>query len=694
MTQLPSHVSHYEIVRVLGQGGMGTVYLALDPGLRRQVALKVLRADSDDQRERFRREARIVARLQHPNIVAIYAVGEHDRQLFIAMEYIDGEPLSEAIRRKVPWSLHRKLQMTADLCGGLAFAHRAGVIHRDVKPSNLIVTNGSGSLRLLDFGIARGADPAVTMGLTMHGNIVGTLNYMSPEQITGQALDHRSDIFAVGLVLYELLAYRQAFPGDNLATLTYRIVHGEPEPLRQLLPGLDQELCAIVERAMARAPDDRYPHLEAMRTDVLRVAARLNPDAPALLTPDAGAAHTSASGQPPIWSRALDVTVSTDGRVPAHSTARLPDPLGDTIDAKSAGTRRPVRWALASGVAALVLTGAAATWVSWPASPVATPPARGAARPDESTRAPAPAESSPVLPTAPPPPATETPVGADVLIRLAGQLERGRRALAARNWSRAYDDALPPTIPTAAQTTEVRSVLAELGAVRTLAVTRAREEAIGAERSATSNGAESDALALGRRAVQLAQARSRRDPRAAIGMYRDAVDQFSQSTRVVSAAPARPPIASPGGPIAAAPGATAEPLGAPGPSAERTSAPAVGTPPANLPATPVVRDEDLVSDVVMRWARAYSAMDVDAVNQLQPGARRALENQFRDLQSVTVTLAGCQFRVQGLRATGQCNEQMTARSRDGKNLPVPARQRSFALQKSDAGWRIDSTTFR
>ena len=284
MTPLPSRISHYEIVRVLGRGGMGTVYLAMDPGLRRHVALKVLRADSDDQRERFRREARIVARLQHPNIVAIYAVGEHESQLYIAMEYIDGEPLSDAIRRRVPWSLQRKLQMAADLCGGLAFAHRAGVIHRDVKPSNLMVSNGSGTLRLLDFGIARGADAAATAGLTMHGNIVGTLNYMSPEQITGQALDHRSDIFAVGLVLYELLSYRQAFPGDNLATLTYRIVHGYAEPLRELQPELDPELCGIVERAMSRSPTTAIRTSRRCRTDVLRVAARLRPEAAAMLT--------------------------------------------------------------------------------------------------------------------------------------------------------------------------------------------------------------------------------------------------------------------------------------------------------------------------------------------------------------------------------------------------------------------------
>ena len=146
------------------------------------------------------------------------------------------------------------------------------------------------------------------MGLTMLGNIVGTLNYMSPEQITGQPLDHRSDIFAVGLVLYELLAYRQAFPGDNLATLTYHIVHGSAEPLRGLQPDLDPELCGVVERAMARSPDDRYPHLEAMRTDLMRVAARLTPEAGAQLTAQGGAATrprrvSRSSGRTPSTRR-------------------------------------------------------------------------------------------------------------------------------------------------------------------------------------------------------------------------------------------------------------------------------------------------------------------------------------------------------------------------------------------------------
>ena len=360
MDVLPTHISQYEISRVLGQGGMGIVYLAFDPALHRQVALKVLRTDNEEQRERFRREARIVARLQHPNIVAIYGVGEHEGHPFIAMEYIAGEPLSEAVRRRAPWGLQRKLMMGAEICAGLAFAHRAGVIHRDVKPSNLIVSNGSGTIRLLDFGIARGADAGATMGLTMQGNIVGTLNYMSPEQITGRPIDHRSDVFAVGLVMYELITYRKAFPGDNLATLTYRIVHGSPDPIRTLQPDADEELCAVIDRAMAREPDARHPHLDAMRADLIRIAARLSPSAATRLAPD----DSGEQGLPPppaIWSRALDATSNLEG-------PETPGPIAATVPAAGVEPAAPDRlrraWPVVVAVAGITLGGATALWLT------------------------------------------------------------------------------------------------------------------------------------------------------------------------------------------------------------------------------------------------------------------------------------------------------------------------------------------
>ena len=193
---------------------MGTVYLARDPQLARTLAIKVLLVDSghDELRERFAREARSAAALRHPNIVTIYDVGEQAGQPFIAMEYVNGESVAEMIRRRAPIALERKLELIQELYEGLAYAHKSGIIHRDIKPSNLMVT-ADGDLKILDFGLAR-LKGAADSGLTQTGFIIGTPYYMSPEQIEGRLIDQRSDIFAAGLVMYELLTYQKAFSAD------------------------------------------------------------------------------------------------------------------------------------------------------------------------------------------------------------------------------------------------------------------------------------------------------------------------------------------------------------------------------------------------------------------------------------------------------------------------------------------------
>ena len=157
MPPLPPAIGRYEIRERIGQGGMGALYLALDPAIDRLVALKLLRIDSDEMRARFLREARSAGRLQHPHIVTVYDVGEHDGQPFIAMEYVQGETLGEIIRRRAPVPLSQKLSLMEDLCDGLNYAHGAGLVHRDIKPANLMVTNRAEDLKILDFGIARGA---------------------------------------------------------------------------------------------------------------------------------------------------------------------------------------------------------------------------------------------------------------------------------------------------------------------------------------------------------------------------------------------------------------------------------------------------------------------------------------------------------------------------------------------------------
>jgi serine/threonine protein kinase len=270
VSKLPSVIGRYQIRSRLGQGGMGYLFLAWDPVLEREVAIKRLRDDNDELRERFAREARSVARLRHPNIVTIYDVGEQDGEPFIAMEYIVGQTMAEIIRARAPLEVTRKLEIIRELCDGLAFAHKAGIVHRDVKPANIIV-EPEGSIKILDFGIARIAES----GMTQAGMLIGTLNYMSPEQVAGRVVDSRSDIFAVGAVFYELLRYQQAFPGGLHNGILNKILNEPPPSLETACPGLDSEVIAIVDRALQKAPESRYQDLASMRKDLERTRQRL-----------------------------------------------------------------------------------------------------------------------------------------------------------------------------------------------------------------------------------------------------------------------------------------------------------------------------------------------------------------------------------------------------------------------------------
>jgi predicted Ser/Thr protein kinase/tetratricopeptide (TPR) repeat protein len=268
---LPSHIGTYEVVRALGKGGMGTVYIARDPVIDRLVAVKLLREELDNPelRERFAREARSAGRLRHQNIVTIFHVGEHETHPFIVMEYIPGETFAALISQRAELPVTRKLRLVEDLCRGLAYAHKSGIVHRDIKPANVLVDH-DGTVKILDFGIARIGE----QGLTRLGTMMGTLNYMSPEQINQGVADHRSDVFAVGLVLYELLTYQRAFPGDSFAVLQ-NIVYNEPEPVAALCADLDVEVTTILQRALAKQPEARYQQLTDMAADLARVRKRL-----------------------------------------------------------------------------------------------------------------------------------------------------------------------------------------------------------------------------------------------------------------------------------------------------------------------------------------------------------------------------------------------------------------------------------
>ena len=261
----------YELLRLLGRGGMGEVYLARDCKFDRLVALKFFNDNPDypEARARFLKEAVIAGRLLHPHIVTVYDFGDED-EVYIAMEYIAGETLAQLIRRRMPESLHEKVRLMIELCAGLAAAHDAGVLHRDIKPANLMLAPGGG-LKIVDFGIARALDSrSVTQAL------VGSLHYMSPEQLALAPLDARSDVFAAGAVFYELLAFQQAFAGDSLDAVVERIRFGSPEPLDVVCPGLNRSLISIVERALQNHPDARFPDVRSMQRE-LRTALRTIP---------------------------------------------------------------------------------------------------------------------------------------------------------------------------------------------------------------------------------------------------------------------------------------------------------------------------------------------------------------------------------------------------------------------------------
>ena len=275
MNQPPARLGRYEIVKRVGRGGMGTVYLARDPRLNRTVALKVLTDVANSEvHQRFLREARAAAALRHHHIVTVYDIGEDEGLPFIAMEYVEGETLGAFISHKPAVPAVRKLQIATELCTGLLFAHRVGIIHRDVKPGNIMLAE-DGSVKILDFGLARWAADVSSAGLTQAGTLMGSPHYMSPEQVSAQVVDQRSDVFAVGAVLYELFTYQKAFPGDSTAAILHRILYTHPTPARALCPDLDPELESIVNRTVQKAPDNRYQTLQDLLQDLSRIRGRL-----------------------------------------------------------------------------------------------------------------------------------------------------------------------------------------------------------------------------------------------------------------------------------------------------------------------------------------------------------------------------------------------------------------------------------
>lgn len=305
----------YELGETLGYGGMAEVYAGRDVRLGREVAIKVLRADlarDPSFLHRFRREAQAAASLNHPMIVSVYDTGEDEGTPYIVMEYVEGRTLRDVVHGEGPLLPQRAVEIVADVCAALEYSHQAGIVHRDVKPGNVMLTP-AGDIKVMDFGIARAVTASSTT-MTQTAAVMGTAQYLSPEQARGEHVDARSDVYSTGCLLYELLTGVPPFTGDSPVAVAYQHVREDPSPPSQTAPDVPGSVDAIVLKAMSKNPANRYQSAEEMRADLER----------------------AANGRP---VEATPVLVEPTVAIPAAATTTLLRPVdGDPPDRK--GLRR------------------------------------------------------------------------------------------------------------------------------------------------------------------------------------------------------------------------------------------------------------------------------------------------------------------------------------------------------------------
>jgi beta-lactam-binding protein with PASTA domain/predicted Ser/Thr protein kinase len=294
--------NRYELGDTLGYGGMSEVHHGTDVRLGRDVAVKILRADlaRDPQfLERFRREAQNAAALNHPAIVSVYDTGEANTEYgplpYIVMEFVNGRTLRDIVKTEGPLSEKRAMEVMADVCAALDFSHRHGIVHRDVKPANVMITN-QGAVKVMDFGIARAMHDGQA-SMTQTAAVIGTAQYLSPEQARGEGVDARSDVYAAGCVLYELITGEPPFTGDSPVAVAYQHVREDPKAPSSVNPAVSPVVDAIVLKALSKGPANRYQSAAEMRTDMVRVLSGQRPSAPMVMTADERT-HVMGGGGP------------------------------------------------------------------------------------------------------------------------------------------------------------------------------------------------------------------------------------------------------------------------------------------------------------------------------------------------------------------------------------------------------------
>jgi serine/threonine-protein kinase len=332
--------NRYELEELVGTGGMSSVYRALDTLLERKVALKILHPHYGDDEEyvgRFRREARSVAQLSHPNIVTVIDRGEDEGRQYIVFEYVDGESLKQFVDRSGPLPARRVIELGLQTADALAFAHQHGLVHRDVKPQNVLI-NGDGEAKVTDFGIARSLD--VEHGVTQTGTVLGTSNYLSPEQARGQTVTPATDVYSLGVVLFELLTGEVPFPGENFVAVAMKHINEPPPSLLERRPDVPARLVYAIERALAKDPDDRFPSMDAFAAELRACLGDLDePDAartfiqPAAVLKESRP-HRTRAGRRSHWPVYLLVVLAAAAAVAAILVLR-----GSNSDKPSQGSK-------------------------------------------------------------------------------------------------------------------------------------------------------------------------------------------------------------------------------------------------------------------------------------------------------------------------------------------------------------------
>ena len=336
----------YELQENIGVGGMASVYKAHDRLLERNVALKILDeryVDDEEYVERFRREARAAAQLSHPNIVTVIDRGSDDSRQYIVFEYVEGETLKDLINRSGPLPVRHALELALQVARGLAFAHQFGLVHRDVKPQNVLL-NGDGQAKVTDFGIARSLD--VEHGVTQTGTVLGTSNYIAPEQASGERVDQQSDIYSLGVVVYELLTGEVPFTGDNFVAVAMKHMSEPPPPVRDRRPDVPARLAAAIDRTLAKDPADRFQTMAELEAELEACLEELDSEGDATMIVERPVAAARPTARPARRARRrrwpVLAVLALCAVLAAAAAAALMLTAREDEGSRAAGPREPV----------------------------------------------------------------------------------------------------------------------------------------------------------------------------------------------------------------------------------------------------------------------------------------------------------------------------------------------------------------